>query len=186
MAPKKTHITICPAQAADMPAFARIHFSTMDDGLGTRMTTPPMSEDPAAQEGFAAWSAHELEGNPWARYWKASLWEVAAAIGGEAAADVVGQGKKEGEGEQKRSEGNVQQQEEDEGVPVAFAKWMVYADEREPAEVKTTFRMPVAGPTANQPAWDDLFGYIMDCRREFVGTKPFVCEFTSFSHLYGC
>ena len=35
----------------------------LDDGLGARITSPPMRDDPAAAEQFAAWCAGELESN---------------------------------------------------------------------------------------------------------------------------
>jgi hypothetical protein len=160
-APKKvTQVAIMPAKPADMESFARIHFSAMDDGLGSRITNPPMAQDPSAKAGFAAWSARQLETNPHARFWKAV---ARVEVNGEA------EGKQRPQVEQERGE----EEYGEDWTAVGFAKWLVWVEGHTPEGVEATFRLPAPPPTASQPAWDDIFGYVMESRREFIGTQPF-------------
>jgi hypothetical protein len=61
--------------------------------------------------------------------------------------------------------------------PVGFAKWVIYPCERAMAEVMKDFKPLPPPPTANQPAWDDRFGYLSKMRMQYIGAKPAVCEY---------
>jgi ribosomal protein S18 acetylase RimI-like enzyme len=165
MAPtvRKIQIAILPAEAGDMSALARIHFSSMDGRLGGRMTNPPMAEDPAALEAFANYSARDLEGNPAARYWKAML-----------RAEIPTEQKQEAE--QHTTQQQEPEQQDGEWTPVGFAKWLVWEQGQTAEQADAVFRISAAPPTAQQPAWDDIFGYVARSRREHVGTARFAGE----------
>jgi hypothetical protein len=61
--------------------------------------------------------------------------------------------------------------------PVAFAKWVIYPIERAMAEVVQDFKPLPPPPTANQPAWDDRFGYLSKMRMQYMGVKAVVCKY---------
>jgi hypothetical protein len=172
----KKQASIMRAEAADMPALTRIHFSAMDARLGDRMTDPPMADDPAAQAAFAAHSARELEGNPAARYWKAVMRDAEAES--ETAATQDGGGKQKSQDGKGAREPGEEQETRDVGEwkAVGFAKWLVWEHGQTPEQAEASFRLSAAPPTARQPAWDEVFGFVARSRRQHVGTARFAGE----------
>lgn len=62
------------------------------------------------------------------------------------------------------------------GKMIAAAKWRINKKERTEEEVRKT--LPVPGPDEEgKPAVQDFWNFLARVRWEFMGTKPFFCEF---------
>jgi len=64
---------------------------------------------------------------------------------------------------------------------IAFARWKIYHEERTWDQVMEDTKQSPPPKGVNEKAWNAIFGYIQDARREFMGTRPHYCASVSIS-----
>jgi hypothetical protein len=63
----------------------------------------------------------------------------------------------------------------DTGKIISCAKWKIFTKERTQEELDQDMIRPSTQPDSNVEGERDFLAYLNDSRREYMGTKPFVC-----------